>query len=582
MDSHKLDIAGKKDDDPIPTATYKQIPEEDVDDREPLAKNVVKSHNSTSEADGADEKMLPDEEKISPNVTAGDVKFTNKEKQNGDAKLDIGELKSTFVGMGKEELMKYANDPFWVRLRWTLFILFWLLWASMLVGAIVIIIGAPKCPRPEPRTWYEQGPLTEIDPTKITEDDLKLLKESGVKGVIADWPLDTYQGVQDSQEFGDLIKKAQSVELPVIVGLEPAHSMRFFNDSESKADAYLNYYYWENPKGPLENGSSSPPNNWLNPNDSTAWVYSSSRQQYYLAPFGKPQLNLRNPEVKKEFSKILNGFLDAGVKGIRINKAPYMFVDEKLKDEVMGDSMGNFTIGQYNFYNHDKTMNLNDLGVTLNEWKSAIKNKTEDGLLMISEDITSLDPYIFNGSVTVDLPSNSHVFTHPIVSASQLYRDMNLTMSLLRNKWPLWKVKNNTGLDPDVIDMMTFMFKGSTLIPFNYTVNKELLKRRTVPSLTHGTLDQFLVANQSVYAFIRVISGSPGYLVAINPSLEEVTVNFPKDTNGVVSDEVTVDLISSNYNVTDVKSPMKIKADAVKISPKAGIVLTYQPKPKEA
>lgn len=55
--------------------------------------------------------------------------------------------------MGKEELMKYANDPFWVQLRWFLFIGFWLLWALMLVGAVLIIVAAPKCAPPEPKTW---------------------------------------------------------------------------------------------------------------------------------------------------------------------------------------------------------------------------------------------------------------------------------------------------------------------------------------------------------------------------------------------------------------------------------------------
>lgn len=55
--------------------------------------------------------------------------------------------------MSKEELMKYATDPFWVRLRWILFIGFWLLWVGMLVGAIGIIIAAPKCAPPAPRTW---------------------------------------------------------------------------------------------------------------------------------------------------------------------------------------------------------------------------------------------------------------------------------------------------------------------------------------------------------------------------------------------------------------------------------------------
>lgn len=65
----------------------------------------------------------------------------------------LGDMKQKFVGMSKDELMKYANDPFWVRLRWALFVGFWLLWAAMLGGAVLIIVAAPKCVQPEPRSW---------------------------------------------------------------------------------------------------------------------------------------------------------------------------------------------------------------------------------------------------------------------------------------------------------------------------------------------------------------------------------------------------------------------------------------------
>lgn len=55
--------------------------------------------------------------------------------------------------MTKDELMKFANDPFWVRLRWIFFILFWALWVAMLAGAILIIIRAPKCSAPVALSW---------------------------------------------------------------------------------------------------------------------------------------------------------------------------------------------------------------------------------------------------------------------------------------------------------------------------------------------------------------------------------------------------------------------------------------------
>jgi len=112
--------------------------------------------------DGADEKMVAEDSALKTNKDASEVKFISVDSQNGDAKIDIENMKIAFAGMGKEELMKFANDPFWVRLRWFLFISFWLLWAAMLAGAVTIIIMAPKCTAPAPLKWWEQSPLYQV------------------------------------------------------------------------------------------------------------------------------------------------------------------------------------------------------------------------------------------------------------------------------------------------------------------------------------------------------------------------------------------------------------------------------------
>lgn len=95
------------------------------------------------------------------------VKFIS---ENGDAKIDIEMVKAVLSGMGKEELMKFANDPFWVKLRWALFIVFWLIWAAMLAGAIAIIVMAPKCAAPVPKKLWEESAIVELD----VSDDLNL------------------------------------------------------------------------------------------------------------------------------------------------------------------------------------------------------------------------------------------------------------------------------------------------------------------------------------------------------------------------------------------------------------------------
>lgn len=86
-------------------------------------------------------------------MSAAPVPSTLIELSHSEHSALLGDMKQKFVGMSKEELMKYANDPFWVRLRWVLFVGFWLLWAAMLGGAVLIIVAAPKCVQPEPRSW---------------------------------------------------------------------------------------------------------------------------------------------------------------------------------------------------------------------------------------------------------------------------------------------------------------------------------------------------------------------------------------------------------------------------------------------
>lgn len=93
-----------------------------------------------------------DHEKAAQEPLTGDdptskVKFTSGGGNSAvDAKIDISRGSETKrIGMLKEELMKYADDPFWVRIRTTLFVLFWLLWFSMFIGAIVIILMTHQC-----------------------------------------------------------------------------------------------------------------------------------------------------------------------------------------------------------------------------------------------------------------------------------------------------------------------------------------------------------------------------------------------------------------------------------------------------
>ncbi|KAG8564283.1 hypothetical protein GDO81_016404 [Engystomops pustulosus] len=88
-----------------------------------------------------------------------------------DDEDDDGGIRATkFTGLSKEELLKVAGTPGWVRVRWALLVLFWLGWAGMLAGAVVIIVQAPRC-RPLPAMeWWNKGPLYQIGDPATFQD----------------------------------------------------------------------------------------------------------------------------------------------------------------------------------------------------------------------------------------------------------------------------------------------------------------------------------------------------------------------------------------------------------------------------
>ncbi|XP_014888867.1 solute carrier family 3 member 2a isoform X2 [Poecilia latipinna] len=171
---------------------------------------------------------------------AGDHPSPAGEK-NGSVKLKIPDEDVTFTGLSKEELMKVAGTPGWVRTRCVLLVLFWLGWVGMLAGAIVIIVQAPRCkPIPEMH-WWNEGLLYQIpdlhafsDGLKGLEGKLDQLNQLKVKGVVLG-PLHVVQKDQPNtldlkkirsdhgtmEELEAVLQRAKKKGISVIVDLTP-------------------------------------------------------------------------------------------------------------------------------------------------------------------------------------------------------------------------------------------------------------------------------------------------------------------------------------------------------------------------
>merc|ERR1712130_391149 len=187
-----------------------------------------------------------------------------------DTKIEMGKEKEKekeeegFKGLSKEELMQFANDPFWVKLRWVLFILFWIIWVAMLVASIVIIIYAPKCPSPEAKQWWQKGPIykaavtdfPDADANKVV--DLKDVKENldhlvtaGVGSLYLTSLLSPSNLDEVKQEYGTmedwkiLSQALKERGLRVIVDFVPGKTSEhhiWYEEAQAKKGDFASYY----------------------------------------------------------------------------------------------------------------------------------------------------------------------------------------------------------------------------------------------------------------------------------------------------------------------------------------------------
>jgi len=270
----------------------------------------------------------------------------------------VKEAVEEFKGLSKAELMKYADDPTWVRIRWFLFVLFWLVWLAMLVASIVIIVHAPKCPSPEPKEWWQKGPVYSVDiPTfkkdiKGLESELEYLVDAGVStlylsaffkgsGLVSGDSLPTQYGGQygvsdykdvapelgSLADWDNLVEQLKERKMKVIVDFIPDATSpmhEWFERSVARDPEFEDFYIWSDNAG-------------------SGWEQSSDRgQAYYVGGHSLPQLNLRNEKVVAELESVLRFWLDRGVDGFNlvgyetlVEKTDFQGTDVEASEELV-------------------------------------------------------------------------------------------------------------------------------------------------------------------------------------------------------------------------------------------------------
>ncbi len=144
---------------------------------------------------------------------------------------------------------------------------------------------------------------------------------------------DVHSMFGDLATFDRLMARAHDAGLKVIVDFVPSHTSDehpWFIESRSARDnPRRDWYVWRDPKP-----DGSPPNNWLSVFGGSAWEWDETTGQYYLHSFVKkqPDLNWRNPAVKRAQFDNMRFWLDRGVDGFRVDAVLFSMKDPAERD----------------------------------------------------------------------------------------------------------------------------------------------------------------------------------------------------------------------------------------------------------
>ncbi|MBE0671486.1 MAG: alpha-glucosidase [Anaerolineales bacterium] len=181
---------------------------------------------------------------------------------------------------------------------------------------------SPFFSSPQADMGYDISSYTDIAPEYGTLDDaLQLIQEVHKRGM---------------KVVFDMVMNHTSIEHP------------WFKESRSSRDnPKADWYIWRDK-----------PNNWQSITGGSGWHYSKERGQYFWSSFlpFQPDLNYRNPEVKKTMFETVCFWLDKGVDGFRLDIFNVIYKDAKFRNNPFSfkliptedDPSGFFQEAKYN------------------------------------------------------------------------------------------------------------------------------------------------------------------------------------------------------------------------------------------
>ncbi|HLG47603.1 MAG TPA: alpha-amylase family glycosyl hydrolase [Reyranella sp.] len=245
-------------------------------------------------------------------------------------------------------------------------------------------------------------------------------------------------------DFDALLAKAHGLGLKLILDLVPNHTSDkhpWFEDSRSsRRSPRRDWYIWRDPAP-----DGGPPNNWMSEFGGSAWEYDARTGQYYYHAFlaAQPDLNWRNPEVRRAMYDAMRFWLRRGVDGFRVDVIWHLIKDAEFRNNPPRPEWREGMAPQYAFtplYTTDRP----EVHEVIEEMRAVLDEFPERVLIgEIYLPIERLVAYYGRDLRGVHLPFNFALLQAPWEARGLARLIDEYEASLPQGGWPNWVLGNH-------------------------------------------------------------------------------------------------------------------------------------------
>jgi alpha-glucosidase len=241
-------------------------------------------------------------------------------------------------------------------------------------------------------------------------------------------------------DFDRLVAEAKKHDVKVILDFVPNHTSdkhKWFEESKSsRTSPKRDWYIWRDGQGP-----NQPPNNWTSTFGGSAWTFDPTTGQYYYHYFyaEQPDLNWRNPEVRKAMMDSMRFWYKRGVAGFRLDAVDTLFEVPDLKDNPVLPGNDKFGFPNTNEIYNKKLPEVHDV------MREMRKVADEYGAVLIGEtwtqNVAQLREYYGQSNDELQMPMDLMLTEFKKISAPVLREHIGAIESA--GGWPVFVISNH-------------------------------------------------------------------------------------------------------------------------------------------